>query len=303
MDRMVLVVGFFSFLALVAYECETQAAVQPSTFIASFFADGAPEVPPLNRLSLTDVMQAQMSLEGATRSVVVLWGKNGKGADRFWVAGYDDVGNVEMSNGSMKRGESDVYKGSVDLKALGASPRSVEVEIRVILAQRLLLYRQETQAYSLSARGSESGEEHDNRLKWHAQIPDFRVQLLNGDSLAIADLRGRFVVINWWATTCSPCIAEMPGLNELVDKYSGNESISFLAIAADTREDLSRFLERRRFAYIQALYNESVKEIFGNGLPRNVILDPDGEVAYDRVGGSPTTHNILDEAIERLMSR
>ena len=303
MVRTFLFIGCVTFLALVAYECETHAANNLETYLASYFVKGAPEIPPLNRLSLTDVRRAPISVEGAARSVVVLWGKDGKGNDRFWVAGYDEVGNVRMSSGSMKRGESDVYEGSVDLKTLGATPHTVDVEIRVILSHGLLLYRPDHQAYSASVPGDESGEADDKGLKWQAQIPDFRVQLLNGDSLAIADLRGKFVVINWWATTCSPCIAEMPGLNELVKKYSGNENISFLAIATDKREELSQFLKGRRFAYTQALYNESVTEIFGNALPRNVIINPSGEVAYDQVGGSPTTHSILDEAIERLMAQ
>ncbi|MDE2890852.1 MAG: TlpA disulfide reductase family protein [Gemmatimonadota bacterium] len=303
MIRTVLVVGICSLLALTLHNGKTLAAEKPETFLASFFVDGAPEISPLNRLSWTDIKQAQISVEGATGLVVVVWGKDGKGKDRFWVAGLDDIRNVRMTTGSMKRGDSDVYSGSVDLKTLGATQGSVNVEIRVILSHGLLLYRQEDQTYSASVRGDESGETHDNRLKWQAQIPDFRVQLLNGDSLAIADLRGGFVVINWWATTCSPCIAEMPGLNELVEKYSGNDDISFLAIATDKREDLSRFLESRKFAYTQALYNETVTEIFGNALPRNVIINPSGEVVYDQVGGSPTTHKILDEAIERLMAQ
>lgn len=303
MIRTVLVVGICSLLALVVHNGETRAAEKPETFLASFFVDGAPEISPLNRLSWTDIKQAHIYVEGATGLVVVVWGKDGKGKDRFWVAGLDDIGNVRMTTGSMKRGDSDVYTGSVDLMTLGATSGTVNVEIRVILSHGLLLYRQEDRVYSHSVRGDGSGREYDNGLKWQAQVPDFRVQLLKGDSLAVADFRGKFVVINWWATTCSPCIVEMPGLNELVDKYRDNESISFLAIAVDTREDLSRFLERRRFEYIQALYNESVTEIFGSALPRNVIINPSGEVVYDQVGGSPTTHKVLDEAIERLMAQ
>ena len=303
MIRTVMVVGICSLLALVVHNGETQAAEKQGTFLASFFVDGAPEISPLNRLSWTDIKQAQINVEGATGLVVVVWGKNSKGADRFWVAGLDDIGNVRLTRGSVKRGDSDLYSGSVDLKTLGATSRTVNVEIRVILSHGLLLYRQEDRVYTHSVRGDGSGRENENGLRWQAQVPDFRVQLLKGDSLAVADFRGKFVVINWWATTCSPCIAEMPGLNELVDKYRDNESISFLAIAVDTRDDLSRFLERRRFEYIQALYNESVTEIFGSALPRNVIINPSGEVVYDQVGGSPTTHKVLDEAIERLMAQ
>ena len=303
MIRMVRSIGCVTFLALVAYECEIHAANRPEPFFASYFVDGVPEISPLNRLSWTDIKQAQINVEGATVLVVVVWGKNSKGADRFWVAGLDDIGNVRLTRGSMKRGDSDLYSGSVDLKTLGATPGTVNVEIRVILSHGLLLYRRENRVHSLSVRGDESGRENVNGLKWQAQVPDFRVQLLNGDSLAVADFRGKFVVINWWATTCSPCIAEMPGLNELVDKYKDNDGISFLAIATDSRDDLSRFLERRRFAYIQALYNEPVTEIFGNALPRNVIINPSGEVVYDQTGGSSTTHKILDEAIERLMAQ
>ena len=50
--------------------------------------------------------------------------------------------------------------------------------------------------------------------------PDFTVELLEGGSLSLSALRGKVVVVNWWATSCGPCIAEMPALSKLVGRYA-----------------------------------------------------------------------------------
>lgn len=62
-------------------------------------------------------------------------------------------------------------------------------------------------------------------------MPDLQFSNLMGETVSTSTFRGRVLVINWWATTCGPCIEEMPGLNELVRKYGLHEDVGFLAVA------------------------------------------------------------------------
>jgi len=122
----------------------------------------------------------------------------------------------------------------------------------------------------------------DPPLKVGKKFPDLAVEQLNGGRLSFGDLVGKVIVINWWATHCGPCIAEMPGLNKLVEQYP---DVMFISIADNTKEQLLRFFEHREFNYIHTLGNEEVKEIFGNAYPVNVIVNAAGEISYYARGG------------------
>ena len=133
-----------------------------------------------------------------------------------------------------------------------------------------------------------------------AAAPDFTVQKLDGGSVSLRSVEGKVVVINSWATYCAPCVAEMPGLNNLVQKYSSAEVV-FLAIAWNTEKDLRAFLEQREFRYQQTLANPQTTTIFGEAFPRHVIVDVRGNIVFDRIGGAVDIYRELDEEIAALI--
>lgn len=142
-----------------------------------------------------------------------------------------------------------------------------------------------------------------NPIMLNEFIPAFKVETLNREVLNSRDLLGNWVVINWWATNCAPCIKEMPGLNKLVDKYQANEDIKFIAIAQDDRGRWRNFLERKKFDYEQTLSNNETKIIFGDSYPKNIIINPDGIVKYYSEGGSENMYLEIDEALINLTSK
>src|SRR5690606_5542268 len=63
--------------------------------------------------------------------------------------------------------------------------------------------------------------------------PDFEAHNLQGEPVILKNMRGNIVVLNFWGLGCGPCIAEMPELNKLVDKYRDRSDVKFLAPAGD----------------------------------------------------------------------
>jgi thiol-disulfide isomerase/thioredoxin len=122
---------------------------------------------------------------------------------------------------------------------------------------------------------------------------------LNGEKLSFNDLIGKTVVINWWATTCGPCIAEMPGFNKLVEQYKENPNVIFIAIAHDKKERVTKFLENKEFNYVQTMANEEALRIFGNGYPVNVILNSAGKICHYSTGGHPDRYLEIERIIEK----
>ena len=133
------------------------------------------------------------------------------------------------------------------------------------------------------------------------EIPNVTVTRLDSSAIELTALRGKPVVINWWQTTCAPCIAEMPELNELVEKYADRD-VEFLAIAHNEMAELPPFLERHSFTYDIAVANDEAVRIFGQGYPRHVIVDGEGKVVLDLTGLSPNTVDQIDSAIGSLLS-
>ena len=133
------------------------------------------------------------------------------------------------------------------------------------------------------------------------EMPNVAVTRLDSSAIDLTALRGKPVVINWWQTFCPPCITEIPELNELVEKYADHD-VKFLAIANNEMADLTPFLEKHPFTFDIALADDEAVHVFGQGYPRNVILDSDGKVAYDVHGYTPDGTDRIDAVIGSLLS-
>ena len=133
-------------------------------------------------------------------------------------------------------------------------------------------------------------------------MPHFYAKALDGKTVSLNDFKGNYLVINWWATNCGPCIAEMPGLNKMVEKYQARSDVKFLAIAKDEKEKLEGFLNKKEFKYQQTLFNQEAFLLFGDSYPKHIIVNPEGLVTYYREGGSPEIYQDIGNALKSQLS-
>lgn len=136
------------------------------------------------------------------------------------------------------------------------------------------------------------------------RMPDIALTSLDGTPMRVSELRGRVVVLNWWNDNCPPCYMEMPGLSELADTYAGDDRVAFVAIARNTTDELAAALDGRTFTYRQTVAADSAaaEALMGEGFPRHVVLDAQGRVVFDMLGGSPRIHEMLGPMIEPLVA-
>lgn len=80
------------------------------------------------------------------------------------------------------------------------------------------------------------------------QLPSFELQELNGNKVSLENLKGKPAVINFWFTSCAPCISEMRALNVLREKYKNTEVV-FLAITFDKKSTVMNFLKKHYFNF------------------------------------------------------
>ena len=141
----------------------------------------------------------------------------------------------------------------------------------------------------------------DHPLRVGKMFPDLTVEQLDGGKLSFKNLIGKTIVVNWWQTTCGPCITEMPGFNKLVEQYKDNHNIVFIAIAHNKKEDVTRFLESREFNYIQTLANEDAVKLFKDSYPVNLIIDSEGKICEFSRGGHADKYLEVEKIIKKML--
>jgi cytochrome c biogenesis protein CcmG, thiol:disulfide interchange protein DsbE len=134
------------------------------------------------------------------------------------------------------------------------------------------------------------------------QRPSFAATTLGGDPVSDSTLRGRVVLVNFWATWCLPCRAEMPLLQAMANRH-GNAGLVVLGLSVDraSADVVSAFLRERGITYQVAIVGRGVETAFGGvqGYPTSVLLDRAGRVRYKVVG--PLAMASLEPAVRRLL--
>jgi thiol-disulfide isomerase/thioredoxin len=134
-------------------------------------------------------------------------------------------------------------------------------------------------------------------------LPDFSLKDLQGNKISSDDLRGKVVLIDFWATWCQPCKKEMPGYQKLLDRY-GRRGFAVIGFKFDTMadtEDPRAFARRIGVRYPLAVATNNLKRRFGGieGLPTTMLYDPQGILRQKIIGFEYT--DVIESELKPLL--
>ena len=133
--------------------------------------------------------------------------------------------------------------------------------------------------------------------KWlDKPLPKEQFDMINGSTKSFSDFEGSMLVINFWYINCGPCIAEMPYLNKLVEKYK-DDNIKFLALSFDSKEDIKQFISEVDFKYEQGKIERAFSYEFTPVAPGHFIIDESGIVKDILIGAPRQTELIYDRLV------
>src|SRR5215475_3911815 len=148
-----------------------------------------------------------------------------------------------------------------------------------------------------------SGVDHaPSFLGYGTPAPNFTLQTLDGKNLSLSDLRGKAVLVNFWATWCGPCKIETPWLVEMQKQY-GSQGLQVVGVAMDDsgKDEISNFAKEMGMNYPVLLGKEAVGDAYGGvpALPESFFVGRDGKIV-DRIIGLRDRQDIEDSVKKAL---
>ncbi|PCJ67322.1 MAG: hypothetical protein COA58_03100 [Bacteroidetes bacterium] len=137
------------------------------------------------------------------------------------------------------------------------------------------------------------------------QIPDFSFNTLDGQTITSESIKGEATIICVWATWCGDCIREIPELNALVDKYSDNDKVNFIALSDENEATVNKSLVRFPFKFQHVVNAKEYSDQLSTGItkhfPQVLVVGKDLKVIFDVTENKEKIFNVLDNHIQDIL--
>ncbi|WP_312338642.1 TlpA disulfide reductase family protein [Sphingobacterium sp.] len=143
------------------------------------------------------------------------------------------------------------------------------------------------------------------------EAPQFSLVDRSGNEVSLAGLKGKVVVLDFWATWCGPCKMSFPGMQAAVNKYANDQEVVFLFINTWQKEEnykelVNNFINDNKYSF-HVLYDEmkekdkSVVSAYGvGGIPTKVVIDKDGFIRFQSSGSGSDVEKIVNEMSNKI---
>jgi thiol-disulfide isomerase/thioredoxin len=117
------------------------------------------------------------------------------------------------------------------------------------------------------------------------KAPDFKLNTIDGKEIKLSDYKGKKVILNFWATWCGPCRAEIP---DFVKFYNENKNkVEIIGIAVNSKEsEIVEIIKKYKITYPVCISNEEIEKLYGpvNAVPTSFIIDENGYIKGKKIG-------------------
>ena len=138
-----------------------------------------------------------------------------------------------------------------------------------------------------------------------SMAPDFTVEMVSGEKITLSDLRGKVVLLNFWATWCPPCREELKHVQaEIIDRFKGEEFVFIPVSRGEEKSTVEEFRKSTGYGFPMGLDPEqNIYRLYAsNYIPRNFLIDRDGKIVLASVGYDTDEFAELIKTIEKTIN-
>ncbi len=174
--------------------------------------------------------------------------------------------------------------------------------LAIVVALMLFLPDGSTAAEPQEAPLTESEYDH---VQVGDPAPDFTLPMYGGGEVTLSELRGKVVLLNFWATWCPPCMQELSTVQkEIIDRFADEEFAFIFASRGDSEEEIRTTREKRGFDFPMAMdQDEAVFNRYAKkGIPHNYLIDREGRIVHIELGYTPEDFAEFVQLIEKTIN-
>jgi len=132
---------------------------------------------------------------------------------------------------------------------------------------------------------------------------DFKLSDPSGKEVTLASLKGRVVLLDFWATWCGPCKQAMPSIQKLHEKYK-DQAVTIIGVNCWERGDAPAYMKKKDFTYTLLLKGDELATAYGiSGIPTFILIDGEGKVIHAASGFSDGEEEHLAEMIDKALAK
>lgn len=154
----------------------------------------------------------------------------------------------------------------------------------------------------LEAIAKQNRKEEIARGILNEAAPKFTLKDFEGKSVSLDDMKGKTLIVDFWATWCGPCIRSMPGMNKAMAKYSNDPNVKFLFVDTwetvdDKLKNAQAFMEKKKYPFYVLMDNDNrmVEDFAVSGIPTKFVIDKNGKIRFKTVGFGGNDDDLVDE--------
>jgi thiol-disulfide isomerase/thioredoxin len=150
----------------------------------------------------------------------------------------------------------------------------------------------------LSLFGTSVIDEEERKL---VKFEDWELTELEGKAINFIDSEGKVILINFWATWCPPCVAEMPSFQKLYSDYG--DKVTFIFISNEEPDTIKNFMEKKEYDFKVYMPQSSYPEVFDvRSIPQTYLIDNNNKIVIDKKGAANWNSRQIRNQLDLLLS-